>query len=91
MHRRALRRLAIVSGCLLGHSLDLGRARRHLRPLAVKKPRLSGHLQGADLLGKGPDGGAEDPKDSKDANKGEKKAGPDGGGVQETKEGPEEA
>ena len=47
--------------------------------------------EGADLLGKGPDGGAEDPKDSKDANKGEKKAGPDGGGVQETKEGPEEA
>ena len=42
-------------------------------------------------MGKGPDGGAEDPKDSKDANKGEKKAGPDGGGVQETKEGPEEA
>ena len=41
-------------------------------------------------MGKGPDGGAEDPKDSKDANKGEKKAGPDDG-AQETKEGPEEA
>ena len=48
-------------------------------------------MAGAELQGQGPDGGAEDPKDSKDANKGEKKAGPDDGGAQETKEGPEEA
>ena len=47
--------------------------------------------EGAKPLLQGPDGGTEDPKDSKDANKGEKKGGLDDGGAQETKEGPEEA
>ena len=79
MRRRALGRLWLVSGCLLGHSLDPGRARRGRRPLVVNKPRLSGHLQahdisrfaneGADLLGKGPDGGGteESKKDLEEA------------------------
>ena len=45
MRRRALTRFSVISGCVLVHSLNLGRTRRALRPLAVEKPRLSGHLQ----------------------------------------------
>ena len=45
MRRRALTRFSVISGCVLVHSLNLGRTRRALRPLALKKPRLSGHLQ----------------------------------------------
>ena len=45
MRRRSFRGLWLFSGCLLSHSLDLGRTRRALRPLSLEKPRLSGHLQ----------------------------------------------
>jgi hypothetical protein len=44
MRRRSFRVVVALSGCLLGLSLDLGPARRALRPLALEKPRLSGHL-----------------------------------------------
>ena len=44
MRRRSFRVVVALSGCLRGLSLDLRPARRALRPLAVNKPRLSGHL-----------------------------------------------
>ena len=50
MRRRALTRFSVISGCVLVHSLNLGRTRRALRPLAVEKPRLSGHLQAQAML-----------------------------------------